>query len=671
MTKLTGCTKASDIAAAKLDTFDADNLDAWIELGAGGYNLVVETAQDTFKYVDIGTELYGTKGKWALNDGGTFVLKPEVNVAPKFKTLGPSSSPNNPISLAKGNGETVFSKALTSGDLISINEPADGDDGDLLTLTFTSVNGVTLKSGGTEIVDGQSFTGKTPAEVNGILSGLVAELSSRGTGDVSFTIADDYAAPISKTLYFQAPNTAPTVSTNLDVNAPPAAEIGADQSLSAASLAATVGDIDAADVSGKLLSATLKVSGGAAGVAAEYAKYTSINGGTVRIAYDGATDLGAKTWFQTLEDAIEAVTFTRATVGEVTAKLSVTDGVGATTEAASDLKFTFTAKDLATPDLIASSVTSTDTNPDLNASQYATGKVRVSVKDVGAQPGDVVVFKTKVDGVDQTDFSVTIPASATNPAEVASFVEASLSDLAASSVTGGAFSITAVLKVGGSEITPKNTLTPATFTLDTAAPDAPQIKTISDSEGTLGAVTNKDISTILVSDPGKDPGELSHSIVQLNGVSGSDWYDFSGSFDIKSLLQGDGFYLNEIATTSTKVTNVDTSIDYQLTVGATLVDGIYAVIARDSVKNTSAWDVSAFDLDSLAPEIFVVDREIDGSNIGFRLLNAGSEAGDNYELFKLSAEQSKAVEFAIQPKVLGSSLPTDVASIKIEIWPAQ
>ena len=207
------------------------------------------------------------------------------------------------------------------------------------------------------------------------------------------------------------------------------------------------------------------------------------------------------------------------------------------------------------------------------------------------------------------------------------------------------------------------------FFSDTTPPSAPQIKTISDSTGTIGVVTNKEVSTILVSDPGKDSGNLSHALVKLNSVSEFDWYNFSNTFDIKSLLQGDGFYLNEIAVTSTKVVNVDTSVDYQLSVDGALTDGIYAAIARDSVKNTSAWDVSSFNLNTLTPEIFVVDRELDGSDIGFRLLNAGSAPGDNYELFIISAEQSKAIEFAILPKTLGGSLPVDISDIKIEIWP--
>ena len=80
--------KSVDIIAAKSDTFDATKLDAWIESDTDGHKLVVETAQDVFKYLDIGTELYGTKGKWALNDDEIFVLKPTLNVAPKFKTVG-------------------------------------------------------------------------------------------------------------------------------------------------------------------------------------------------------------------------------------------------------------------------------------------------------------------------------------------------------------------------------------------------------------------------------------------------------------------------------------------------------------------------------------------------------------------------------------------------------
>ena len=661
-----------DIEAAKNDTFSADKLDAWIEQNASGYRLAVETAQDAYKYVSIGTELYGTKGKWAVSDGGTFMLKPTLNVAPEFKSTGPASTAANPLTLSKATGETVFAKSFTGGDLIAIREPADGDDGDKLTLTFTSVDGVTLKSnldgteGLDEIIEGDVFDNLTPSDVNSTLSDLVVEMSSRGRGDVEFTISDGFAPEISKTLFLQAPNTAPTVSTTFDSGNPPEAEIGESLSLSSAFLSASIGDIDAAD--SELLTATLKVTGGLATVPANYANYVTVNGGTVRVAYDGATDLAGKTWPQVLAEAVEAISYSRATLGDVDVKLSVTDGLRATTTAANDIKFTFSAKDLPAPTLILSSRGEAGASSEINATQYDTGKVRVNVTDVGAKPGDKVVFKTTVGGTPQADFAVTIPASASNPEAVANFVEATLPNLAGANVTGGVFSVTAVLVVGITEITPKGTPTPATFTLDTTRPDAPVIKELSDANGPTEVVTNTSVTKLLVSDPGKDAGVLSHALVKLHGVSGTEWYDFSGSFDIKSLLQGDGAYLDEIAVTSSKKENPDTSVDYELTVSSQLEDGIYAVIARDSVENVSAWDVSGFSLDALAPELFVIDRTLDGSNIGFRLLNAGAQAGDDYELFKLSAEQSKAVEFAILPNEIGTDLPTDIAGVKLEVW---
>ena len=115
---------------------------------------------------------------------------------------------------------------------------------------------------------------------------------------------------------------------------------------------------------------------GSASVASIYDKYATINGGTITIKYDGSSDLGVKTWAETLEDIV--VGFTRETIGSVTAKLSVSDGVGVTTNAASDLNLHLLRKTWQ-PDIIAPSITANDTNPEF-AAQFATGKARVFVK---------------------------------------------------------------------------------------------------------------------------------------------------------------------------------------------------------------------------------------------------------------------------------------------------
>ena len=76
------------------------------------------------------------------------------------------------------------------------------------------------------------------------------------------------------------------------MNSPPEGEISTGQSLAAASLAVTIGDIDVADVDGKLLTSNI---GGSASMASIYGKYATINGGTITIKYDGFSDLGVKT----------------------------------------------------------------------------------------------------------------------------------------------------------------------------------------------------------------------------------------------------------------------------------------------------------------------------------------------------------------------------------------
>ena len=101
-----------------------------------------------------------------------------------------------------------------------------------------------------------------------------------------------------------------------------------------------------------------------------------------------------------------------------------------------------------------------------------------------------------------------------------------------------------------------------------------------------------------------------------------------------------------------------------------LDDGIYAIIARDNVGNVSAIDLSTFDIASTAlpAATFIIDKDLDASDIGYDLINASSIPGPDYKYFKLGSKDAAALEIEVAPDVLGGSLPADVVKVTLQIW---
>ena len=303
----------------------------------------------------------------------------------------------------------------------------------------------------------------------------------------------------------------------------------------------------------------------------------------------------------------------------------------------------------------------------LNGSQFDAGKLRVFVKDIGASVSDEIVVTTKIGGVTQATDTKAIPASSSNPDVVAPFIDFNLKDLVSEGVKNGAYEITAALHIGGVERSTSDTTDPVTFSVDTIAPATPVIEFINLQADAVATVSNTDITSLTVSDTNTETG-LSHAIVKILGPEDGNWYELSTDFDLNSIRLGTGQFIGEILPTSTYDT---VNGVYALDLGTTtLDDGVYAVIARDSVGNVSSIKHLHFQCfyGTYPAAVFVVDQSLAEEDIGYSILNAQYIDGVDYRFYKLGADQASGIELGVRPQALGATLPEDVVGLKIEVW---
>ena len=479
-------------------------------------------------------------------------------------------------------------------------------------------------------------------------------------------MTDGFSTPITKTIYFEIPNSKPTLALD-KTNAKLSSEIGSGVSLESTGVLLTIADSDSLDVTDRTLKVSMDIKGGLASYDGEYEQLVTISGGKVTVAHDGSTVLPAgKTWIDVLTEVASDIIITRGVVGSATASISVEDLEGG--PGAANVSFAFEPKALAKPQILTSAE-----NPAageslvLNGTEFDAGKLRVFIKDVGASVGDEVVLTTKIGGVAQTVDKKTIPASGTSPDAIVPFVDFNLQDLVSEGVKNGAYEITAALHIGGVQRSTSDTTDPVTFSVDTISPVTPKIEFINLQSDAVPTVSNSDIATLTVSDSNTEKG-LTHSIVKILGPKDGDWYELPTDFDLNSIRLGTGQFIGEISPTSAYD---DVNDVYALDLGTTkLDDGVYAVIARDSVGNVSTVDTSTFNVSTgtYPSAVFVVDQTLDARDIGYAILNAQYIDGVDYRFYKLGADQASGIELGVRPQALGAMLPADVVGLKVEVW---
>ena len=113
----------------------------------------------------------------------------------------------------------------------------------------------------------------------------------------------------------------------------------------------------------------------------------------------------------------------------------------------------------------------------------------------------------------------------------------------------GAYEISVELHIGNVKASETTSADVTNFNVDTIGPATPTLDELFSGTNKLSGtkyVTKDDITSIIVSDVNSETN-LSYSLVRLHQPSDGNWYDFSSSFSLNSLLLGSGLFKNEIS----------------------------------------------------------------------------------------------------------------------------
>ena len=311
-----------------------------------GYNLNIQDSNGDTTSIAIGTSLFGSLGKWDQTGETDFTLKPTANSPTVFNLRGPVTSSAAPIKLTP-DGSGGFTFTLTgTGKVVSV---ADTDTSEQIHLNVAA-NGVNVTVGGSA----PSANGVTNsvAAINTLLETVTVTGTSRGEGNVTLSLTDGFSTPITKTIYFEIPNSKPTLALD-KTNAKLSSEIGSGVSLESTGVLLTIADSDTLDVTDRTLKVSMDIKGGLASYDGEYEQLVTISGGKVTVAHDGSTVLPAgKTWIDVLTEVASDIIITRGVVGSATASISVEDLEGG--PGAANVSFAFEPKALAKPQILTS-----------------------------------------------------------------------------------------------------------------------------------------------------------------------------------------------------------------------------------------------------------------------------------------------------------------------------
>lgn len=640
--------------AQSLNTFEA-----WISSDGNNYTLNFETTNG-LKSVNLGSEIYGAPGKWIHQDGSDFTLQPEKNIKPKFDAtkIGPATTENKPVALTGSSGN--YSLSLSSNELAVIDA-----DGDALSIRI-DFSGGTVSFDGSNITTGYEKTFSNPADLNAALSTLQIVGVESGRETLSISVTDTYSAEIKRDFYIEVPNSSPSISiSGFNESAPPKTKVFNPISLNDAGVSVSIADVDkTADIDGRLLQVIIEVDGANATYDGNYSEFVNISGGQIVINDDGFTSIGDKDWATVLNDILGDIKISNSVVGQAEISFTVYDGEELSDDNGNNpILINFEALPLETPRLFAA----TDNLEKLNSSQFETGKLRVFLQDKGARVGDKIVLKTSIASNPQSDVTITIPSSSLNTSEVAPYIDIPLSDLVSGENVDGQFDITAELHVNDEKVS--EAASEVVFTVDTEGASSPIIVSLNDAN-LGGEVTSEDITKITVSNTDGEL-ELSHSVIRVFAPDDGSWYEFSNSFDLKSLLLGSGSYQGEIL--PSLETYDDINDQYELTFDEALLSGVYAVISRDDVGNVSQFNTMSFDFESvtLPDGMFVVDQSLDESSFTYKITNATQVPGENYQTYEVSGLQAQSVEIVIEGTGIAAEIPDDVVKITIQVWDAE
>ena len=293
--------------------------------------------------IAIGTSLFGSLGKWDQTGEIDFTLKPTANSATVFDLRGPLTSPNAPIELtAAGGGGFTFTLTGT-GNVVSV---ADSDASEQIHLDVTATGVDVTVSGSAPSASGVT---DSVTNINTLLETVTVTGASRGEGSVTLSMTDGFSTPITKTIYFEIPNSEPTIALDT-TGATLSSEIGSGVSLDSAGAVLTIADTDGLDVSDKTLKISMDIRGGLASYQGQYGQLVTISGGKVTIAHDGITAIPTdETWIDILTEIASDIIITKGVVGSVSAAISVEDLEGGPSPV--NVSFAFEPKDLAKPQL--------------------------------------------------------------------------------------------------------------------------------------------------------------------------------------------------------------------------------------------------------------------------------------------------------------------------------
>ena len=567
-----------------------------------------------------------------------------------------------------------FSYILTGlGNTVTV---ADAD-GDKIKLTIT-YEGVDVTIGG-ETPNSEGQAAASVADINTLLETLTVIGDSRGEGSVTLSMTDGFSPAINKTIYFETPNSLPTLSID-ETDATLSSVINQKISLNEAGVSVVIDDSDTLDETEKALTVSIDVRGGVASYDEDtsdgstqnyFPQFVSFTGGKITISYDGETEIPAGiTWKELLQEISSDISLTRASVGSSEISISVNDLVGGSSS--ETVTFEFTPAGLTKPELLTSAIGEGE-DLKLNGSQFEAAKLRVFIKDIGAKVGDKIKVTIDVLANGETDPQVRdatklIPASAVDPTQVTPYIEFNLRDIVELDIRDGDFTIDASLLIknaDGSYVEGSTTdiNDPVAFTVDTSAPDTPDVLALNNTSDGVAFLTSDDITSVTVL------GEegLEHVIVPIRSEDVGAWFDLPTNFDISTVLFS-GEFAGAISHESTYDAN---SGNYTLDLGSTtLGSGVYAVFARDSVGNLSGIDVSSFDYTSgsLPDGIFIVDQKLDESSVGYQFTTENYEQKVSGRKYKFGVDEAGAVELVAKPLGAGTKLPKDISSIKIEVW---
>ena len=238
----------------------------------------------------------------------------------------------------------------------------------------------------------------TVSGINTVISTMDLTATDAVSGKLSLTVTDGYSATpqVVKDIFFEAPNTAPTLEFSKISGRGDSLTISDTFALSSENVNLAVFDQDSVDSTGGL-TAQLSASGGDATYTGSSPHVTSTEEGL-------AIELGAvlaqgEAWIDALKQIIRDVEISRETAGALTTELTVFDSVGQSASASFDLTFTPVAP--ASPALYIFGQTRDDyfasiqqTARDLSDAEFQGASVRIVTNNLGARIGDVIEFYT-------------------------------------------------------------------------------------------------------------------------------------------------------------------------------------------------------------------------------------------------------------------------------------